>query len=556
MINLEGHGRPDRFMEGSKGDIYTDLDTGKKYECTGPLRYITTDFAERPRYYNWKEVHPSKYAGGGAGVSSWNDLTDKPFEDCSIDHGQTITWDGNPNRLPTVSLYEDDVYHQFYTRAYLVSDIFPSVKHTQSVSIQMTDFWNNHTVTEYTAELEEAGNAMIAVVSELNRNMVIIAFEDNVEVEGVVYPKKGVWFIESYIPGHMGRKGATTAITLSEGSFIEEKVKTLDPKYLGLNKYFNTVESDTLFWDGNKDGLKKVVVDFGDDYVMNYYKISDNVPDESILMTDGYKEVGSLIYDFDGNEFADVFSISKNEREDVYWAWGDSIVIAPKNGSILYINETVTVTLDKGFYIGESKDYPLPMKYLYVTIDGCSAFEKEIISERYLPLDKYVTKDETFSKVDAEEAFEMSYNGYTYVWDGDTTGLDTLTFNAMSYYKIADVVFDSNTISGATTTRGDNDDSTKTWEGKNCYMLGYAILVTEAGNCSLKPTSTSTSEYDFTAPSAGLYALYNNSNRYCDSVTIKVKWSGVIGLKLNDHNGNTYVISVADDGTLSVKPFA
>lgn len=99
MANITGQGRPTRTLKANKGDIYTDANTGIKYECLGPDGFVDVEGVNEPEYYDWKEI---KSASGGGGVSSWNDLTDKPFgEEFVTRHtfieGQQITF--NPQGM-------------------------------------------------------------------------------------------------------------------------------------------------------------------------------------------------------------------------------------------------------------------------------------------------------------------------------------------------------------------------------------------------------------------------------------------------------------------------
>lgn len=74
MANIKGQGRPTIYTKANKGDIYTDTNTGIKYECLGPDGFVEAGDIEKNKY-DWKEIKTS------GGVSSWNDLTDKPFEE-------------------------------------------------------------------------------------------------------------------------------------------------------------------------------------------------------------------------------------------------------------------------------------------------------------------------------------------------------------------------------------------------------------------------------------------------------------------------------------------
>ena len=92
--------KPTKFTPGNKGDIYTDSETGIKYECLGPLGF--TDAVKRnPPEYQWDEAHPSKYGGGtGGGAFVVNVTTedgstytaDKTFEEIAnaIDLGKYV----------------------------------------------------------------------------------------------------------------------------------------------------------------------------------------------------------------------------------------------------------------------------------------------------------------------------------------------------------------------------------------------------------------------------------------------------------------------------------
>ena len=79
MAIIKMHGAPDANTLGEVGDKYIDLNTNMVYECIGVTADSVThdDFitiytrGTQNTVYEWKAM--------GGGVTSWNDLTDRPF---------------------------------------------------------------------------------------------------------------------------------------------------------------------------------------------------------------------------------------------------------------------------------------------------------------------------------------------------------------------------------------------------------------------------------------------------------------------------------------------
>ena len=104
--NLEGHGRPNVFLAGQVGQKYKDLDSGLEWVCTGERGFIKVDGDDQSEMYNWELVESG---GSTGGVSSWNDLTDKPFEPPKV-----YEFDGNTEGL--------DSFNDGNANMYKVSD--------------------------------------------------------------------------------------------------------------------------------------------------------------------------------------------------------------------------------------------------------------------------------------------------------------------------------------------------------------------------------------------------------------------------------------------------
>ena len=120
----------------------------------------------------------------GGGVTSWNDLEDKPFGETD-DGGDTLTWDGNTEGRVCVDLTGDG-------NALLVhiSDVIPTVE----------DFANGATISAGTNTINIVGTAVIgdvsAMLGEDGSPYGWVANTDGATSEGMfpTLPKAGVYF--------------------------------------------------------------------------------------------------------------------------------------------------------------------------------------------------------------------------------------------------------------------------------------------------------------------------------------------------------------------------
>ena len=92
MAKIQGNGRPTQFTEGVRGDVYTDLNTGKRYECLGYDGFIGRGQSDDLVKYDWIEL--KEYGGvsneGGSGECDWNTMKNKPFGDISETEVKTL----------------------------------------------------------------------------------------------------------------------------------------------------------------------------------------------------------------------------------------------------------------------------------------------------------------------------------------------------------------------------------------------------------------------------------------------------------------------------------
>lgn len=86
MAKIQGNGRPTQFTKGVKGDVYTDLNTGNRYECLGSDGFVGRGQSNELVKYDWLELREYGVISGGSsegGVTSYNDLTDVPCKTVS-----------------------------------------------------------------------------------------------------------------------------------------------------------------------------------------------------------------------------------------------------------------------------------------------------------------------------------------------------------------------------------------------------------------------------------------------------------------------------------------
>lgn len=163
-----------------------------------------------------------KNNGGGGGVSSWNDLTDKPFGETTV-MGDTLTWDGNTSGLYNV-----------LGMLYLVSESVPTLEELQQGGT-ITFNVNGEVITEtFTSDgvidLSSDGMAENLIIVFGEDAVVYIATQDNAtlveEDETTTFEKAGIYFIT--------QDGSFySAFTINGYTDFEMvEIKTIDPKYL------------------------------------------------------------------------------------------------------------------------------------------------------------------------------------------------------------------------------------------------------------------------------------------------------------------------------------
>ena len=111
---ITGHGAPTIYTVANPGELYQDIDTGRIYECYDIYRQTPNLISDVKTEYRWRI-----YSSGeeSSSVSSWNDLTDKPFgyekeyvtrlEEQTIDFSSGFAMDFYLNDTANYNVYVD-----------------------------------------------------------------------------------------------------------------------------------------------------------------------------------------------------------------------------------------------------------------------------------------------------------------------------------------------------------------------------------------------------------------------------------------------------------------
>ena len=174
------------------------------------------------------------------------------------------------------------------------------------------------------------------------------------------------------------------------------------------------------------------------------------------------------------------------------------------------------------------------------------------INEKYLPDNAAKKSDvevvQTVANSNKEMLSEMFTSIATFTFDKQTSGIDTLVHNGIHYYKISDFHPAAEDVISFEGTSASGDEQSPITTGNNCVEYGFFIVVASAGACSIP------GDDEFTAPSAGLYAMYVESNTAQTAGTGEFTLRFPIGILLRSsgsYSNKKFRITVDDSGTIS-----
>ena len=166
----------------------------------------------------------AKESGMFDGVSSWNDLKDKPFEE--VQHGDTLTWDGNPNGMV---VFEDLDEEESFAK---IADNIPTLEDLEkSVTVE----WLGDYALTY------LGDADGCVINGQEFGYMAIADSDGLDCLLVIQeagvrgaPETGIYF--RYRPE---QDSYIQSFHIPDYAFIS--IKKIDSKYLPKPDYLGMI---------------------------------------------------------------------------------------------------------------------------------------------------------------------------------------------------------------------------------------------------------------------------------------------------------------------------
>jgi hypothetical protein len=244
-----------------KRGIYSIYMEDEDTDLTGEIVRLFVSSLTIPNYNftktDIKKLDPKYLPDGGVGYTVNESVKD------------TLTWDGTPTGVGVSVNDEVDMY--------LVSVSTPSPEELigGSVSFHFNDgngdgFPNDTDITEDIIQ----SNELITMVYHISVPAVLIVNEDGADVEGLIFPQKGIYFFSNVA-------AYTSSLTIPGYTFTKEVVHKIDEKYLPEHSWNNLKDrpfyderytgEGTYEFDGDLNGKETVVISDNNTYV----KMSD-----------------------------------------------------------------------------------------------------------------------------------------------------------------------------------------------------------------------------------------------------------------------------------------
>lgn len=417
MKTYKDYGAPTNTTPGNEGDLYIDMNTGEVYRCYGDKTegkdqgFVTVYAKERSNTtYTWSLVGTSVPAPGPGtgGVSSWNDLTDKPFyeyeEEYTVESTETVTEEMTVEHDGTIDenaiLIMEQAMDDTILKAYFIkaSDaVIPSKEAACDATISMLreDGQIKEIVLADTEGFEEAilcetkddGSEIITLAGQ---PFFLSVSADNMtyDMSGMgagdaTFPEKGLYFLvmnaysgDGELIGSLGACVKYSGPLTHEKAVTETKtrtvIETLDHKFLpyGSDEYKEihyeevskeVTEEMTIEHDGTIDENAVLIVEMPmEDRTMAAYFV--HVSDATISTKE---DAVGAIYTATSVNDAPTEGVIREEGVTVIELEGGTIITCGESASEQAI---CSVSADNLTHTVEAQSVTFPKKGLYFMI--------------------------------------------------------------------------------------------------------------------------------------------------------------------------------------------
>ena len=171
------------------------------------------------------------------------------------------------------------------------------------------------------------------------------------------------------------------------------------------------------------------------------------------------------------------------------------------------------ITEDSLFPILEDNLAPVSFTNDYDSLSGKPTIYTDVVryeESQSLTDDQKAQARTNIGAISLDDVCDTKRTQYSVSWDGvvENSLGDYFVYNGTTYYKVSDTVIDLDDIVNYTSYHLGKLTLTSTtyqYWGTNCYNLGYAIVIMQAGSCRLKYNPSISTTISFNAPSTGIY---------------------------------------------------
>lgn len=356
----------------------------------------------------------------------------------------------------------------------------------------------------------------------------VIVPQDNYEADGVVLPKKGVYFMSYHFApiGYDISFVYCSALSIMGHSFADNSGSD-------ASKYFEkkiTTEmgsvGDTLTWDGDTTG--RVIVDGGTlgTGILTYCKISESIPTVDAF-ANGYSN--SIVENgVTTTKSYTAEDVKITARDDGYITSLYFMVIPTDN---FIVSDSLTVSESGVYFVKAINSETGVVSYVSsLSIPGYDFIAENIITTE-------IIKTEHLPEALQFGEITTTTYGDTLTWDGNTDGLNGLEYDAeiiATYYKVSDVVPTLEQLKqGCASTRTKTDGTTSSLEFTIELLASLAmaddgsIFILDTLVLTRPITKTDSESGISTTYPAGVYFYTNTNGVYTSSFTIN-NYSGFV----------------------------